>query len=232
MLYNVLCALEAQHRDRLILTWSRTTRPIRERRHSLVRSYLYLSIENHATILKISLPYFGLGRAMKKKRKYNIRLIRERRSYTMGEIAELLKVHVRTAQVWHKNGMKPIDPDDRPLLFLGLEIKRHLSQGQSSRKCPLKEDEFFCPRCRTARTSCPSDVHIVDTGRRMGKVDFSVMIKGICTECECRLTRFCTRRTLEKSVWARTLKQGQARLYRDRKTTVNTDLEGGDCGTD
>ncbi len=161
-----------------------------------------------------------------------IRFIRKRRSYTMGELAELLLVHVRTVQSWHKQGMTPINPNDRPLLFIGSEVQRFLSQRQQARKCPLKEDEFFCPKCRTAQTSLLRDVYLEDTGRRMGKADVSIMIKGKCTKCECRLTRFSTRRTLEKSVWARKLRQGKARLYRDRKAAVNTDLEGGDCGTD
>ena len=182
------------------------------------------------------MPSFGLGRKMKKKtkkkRNHNIRLIRKRRSYTMSELAELLHVHVRTVQSWHKQGMTPIDPDDRPLLFIGAEVQRFLSQRQQARKCPLKEDEFRCPRCRAARTSRPNDLHIVDTGRRMGKVDVSVMIKGVCTECECQMTRFSTRRKVAESVWVRKLKQGQSRLSRDRKATVNTDLEGEDCGTD
>lgn len=161
-----------------------------------------------------------------------IRFIRGRRSYSMSELSELLHVHVRTVQSWHKQALTPIDPDDKPRLFIGSEIRRFLSQEQKARKCTLKENEFYCPRCRTARTSCPSDVHIVDTGRRMGKVDFSVMIKGKCVECECRLTRFSSRRKVAESVWLRKLKQGQSRLSRDRKATVNTDLEGEDYGTD
>lgn len=169
---------------------------------------------------------------MTKRQTARIRFIRQRRTYSMSELAELLQVHVRTVQSWRKRGMTPIDPDDRSWLFIGSEIQRFLSQRQKARKCPLKEAEFYCPRCRTARTSCPGDVRLVDTGRRMGKVDFSVMIKGICIECECRLTQFSTRRKVAESVWLQKLKQGQSRLCRDRKATVNTDLEGGECGTD
>jgi hypothetical protein len=150
----------------------------------------------------------------------------------MSELAGLLHVHVRTVQSWRKRGMTPIDPDDRPWLFIGSEIQRYLSREQKARKCPLKEDEFYCPRCRRGRNSHPAEVHLVDAGRKMGRTDIQVQIKGMCQSCECPMTLFSTRRRVAESVWQRKLRQGQARLCRDRKATVNTDLEGGDCGTD
>lgn len=158
-----------------------------------------------------------------------IRFIRLRRTYTISELAELLDTHVRTAQSWCKKGLTPIDPDDRPRLYLGSEIKRFLSQWQKARKSPLKDGEFFCPRCRTARESYIRDVRLEDTGRRLGKSDISVLIKGKCTKCDCPLTRFSTRRRVSESVWLRKLRQGQASLYGDHRATVNTDIEGDEC---
>lgn len=149
---------------------------------------------------------------IKKKRKYNIRLIRQRRSYTMRELSDLLGVHVRTVQTWHKLGMKPIEPDGRPLLFIGADVKRFLSKRQNARKCPLKENEFYCPRCRAAQTSFPEGLNVEDTGRRMGKEDTQVLIRGICRTCSCRLTRFSTKRQAKTMSWLRNISRGEARL--------------------
>jgi len=102
----------------------------------------------------------------------------------MSEISLLLNVHVRTVQAWYKQGMAPIDPNDKPLLFQGIEIKRFLSNRQKARKCKLKENEFFCPRCKTATTSLPQGIRIVDTNRRIGKDDVLVLIRGICDICD------------------------------------------------
>lgn len=167
----------------------------------------------------------------KKKRNHNVRLIRTRRSYSMSELADLLKIHVRTVQSWRKQGMTPIDPDDRPLLFIGSEIQRFLSQRQKARKLVLKDEEFYCPKCRTAQTSYPQNIYLEYTGRRIGKTDKQVLIKGKCATCDCELTRFSTRRRVAESVWLRNVEQVRARLCRDDKATVNTDLEGVDCDT-
>ena len=165
---------------------------------------------------------------MRKKRTYNVRLIRARRCYTMSEISLLLKVHVRTVQSWHKQGMVPIDPDDKPLLFQGVEVKRFLSNRQKARKCRLKENEFFCPRCKTPRTSLPRRIRIVDTNRRIGKNDVLVLIRGICDICDCRLSRFSTRNKVKSSFWHRMVEQVRTGLRGDSSPTLNTDFKGGE----
>lgn len=165
---------------------------------------------------------------MKKKRTYNIRLIRARRCYTMSEISPLLNVHVRTVQAWHKQGMAPIDPNDKPLLFQGIEIKRFLSNRQKARKCKLKENEFFCPRCKTPTTSLPQGIRIVDTNRIIGKNDVLVLIRGICDICDCKLSRFSTRNKVKSSFWYRMVEQVRTGLRGDSSTTLNTDFKGGE----
>lgn len=163
---------------------------------------------------------------MRKKRTYNVRLIRARRCYTMSEISLLLNVHVRTVQAWHKRGMAPIDPDDRPLLFQGVEIKRFLLNKQKKRKHKLKENEFFCPRCKVPRASLPKGVKIEDTNRRIGRNDVLVLIRGICYTCQCKLNRFSTRSKVKTSIWPQIVEQAQKRLKGNSCTTLNTDFKG------
>ena len=79
----------------------------------------------------------------KKKRKYNPNLVRSRRSYTLEEIAEIYTLHIRTVQDWHINGLKSIDPNRKPLLVLGEEIRRYLKQKSQKRKHKLIRMNFL-----------------------------------------------------------------------------------------
>ena len=146
---------------------------------------------------------------MKKKRTYNVRLVKSRRTYTTREIAELFQVNVHTVRVWHRAGMRPTVESGRPLLFLGSEIRRFLTERRNQHKCRLKANEFFCPRCRVARASVSDKVHFEMTGRKMGKSHEQVLIKGVCGSCGCILTRFATENALKDPVWMRMVTQGQ-----------------------
>lgn len=164
---------------------------------------------------------------MRRKRTYNTRLIKTRLSYTMSEIVKLFGVHVRTVQEWHKQGLHPIDYSYRPLLFVGYELQRFLEEKKQSRKIRLKDDEFYCPKCRAARISAPENIKIIDTKRRIGRSDFSVYIKGICKICSCKLSRFSTLNREKSSVFATMLTQAEGVLESDFVPHVNTDLRGG-----
>ncbi len=165
------------------------------------------------TSMAISLFWLaGSAKGKMPKRKFRLNRIRVRRSYSTAEICDLFNCHVQTVRNWHRRGMKSIDPNNRPLLFIGTEIKRFLSERQNSRKIKLKEDEFYCPRCRNARQSIPEEIGIFETGRQMGKHDEQVLIKGECKECNCSLTRFGTKNGVKGTFFERIITQGSGRL--------------------
>ncbi|HOC00750.1 MAG TPA: hypothetical protein PKM43_18630 [Verrucomicrobiota bacterium] len=142
----------------------------------------------------------------------------------MRELARVLGVHVRTVQVWHRDGMSPINPGDRPLLFLGEEVRRFAADRRKRRSCPLRPSEFYCPRCRAARESNLRDLRIEWDGRRMGRDDEFALIKGKCPICDCLLTRFATRKKLLGSVWEAILALRNGRLWGAAGNCVETDL--------
>lgn len=119
-----------------------------------------------------------------------IRMIRVRRSYSVAEIAEVFRVHPQTVRAWHKAGMKPIEESEKPHLFMGGDIRQFLQKRHSSKRCPLKDDQFYCARCREARQSHPADVQIVNTHRPLGCGKQSIQIKGKCSICGATLNRF------------------------------------------
>ena len=164
---------------------------------------------------------------MQRRIRRRIRLIRVRRTYTMSELADFLQVHVRTVQAWHNNGLIPIEPSGRPLLFLGYEVNRFLIERRDRRKCRLGKSEFYCPRCKAARQSLPGEVQGEYTGRRMGHSDELVIIKGKCAECGCSVRRFSTRSQWDLLQTSMMDKQAQAVLKGDQYTLLFTDLEQG-----
>ena len=159
---------------------------------------------------------------------YDIRRIRRRSTYTISEISCLLGVHIRTVQSWHKDGMTPIEPSDKPLLFLGSELKRYLLRKKQARKCKLEDDQFFCPRCKAARRSLPQTVRIEITMKRIGRSDRLALIRGSCESCGCAVTRFSTVRKVRSSFWNRVLEVQEGRLQGNLFSGSNTDMQGGE----
>lgn len=158
-----------------------------------------------------------------KRRKYSYYRVKNRRSYSTSELADLFQIHIRTVQSWHKQGLASVDPNEKPLLFMGSEIRRFLSGKQCARRTNLKNDEFYCPRCRKARWSVPQEIKIVETGKRMGKTDEQVLIKGICHICECRLTRFSTKTRITGTFFDPKITQSHQGLICDAGPCVNAD---------
>lgn len=124
------------------------------------------------------------------KKRLRIRLIRIRRSYSVAEIAAKLKVHQQTVRAWHKAGMKPIEGSERPLLFLGEEVRRFLQERRNAKRRPLEGSQFYCPRCREARQSHFARLQLIDTGRLLGRARKSILIKGQCSICGATVCRF------------------------------------------
>lgn len=182
---------------------------------------------------RINLSDYCLRGDVKTKRRvkrytYNLRSLKGRHSYSISDISQLFVVHVRTAQRWHMEGMTPIDPEDRPLLFLGIEVKRYLTDKRQARKCKLEEGQFYCPRCRSQQESEPAKIEIIETNRRIGLIDTLVFIKGICVKCGCRLTLFSTRDKAKTSVFSLMTRQADRVIEGDSCPSVNADKLAGE----
>jgi len=122
------------------------------------------------------------------KRKYNLRKIVSKRSYTTEEIAELLEVHTQTIRVWRKEGLKPIEASSSPFLFLGGDVKDFLKSELSKQKTPLKVNECYCLKCRKA--VLPINPQVIDRKIKLGNGNDSAFLTGNCPECNSTLRRF------------------------------------------
>jgi len=134
----------------------------------------------------------------KKKRTYNTRLFRSRRAYSFSEIAEILNTHIRTVQIWRRDGLRILDDGMKPFLVMGQDIRTFLKERVQSRKQPLKTGEFFCPKCQKPRKSRPNQLAAEFTNRGLGPLYKQVLLRGVCESCGQSLLLFSSdRKVLE-----------------------------------
>ena len=129
---------------------------------------------------------------------YNLRRIRDKRSYSFKELAALLGVHVRTVQAWYKDGMPTIKGSQYPTLVLGRDAKAYLKEVQSKRQLKLQTGECYCLACHKAVT--PLDVKIQPNNRKMGEGKESISLVGKCPFCENKVFRFDSRALLKTPI--------------------------------
>lgn len=130
---------------------------------------------------------------------YNYRLVKTCRSYRIFEICELFNVCETTIKNWiKKEGLKLVDPDSKPYLITGVELKKFLKQRSKKNKTKLKPDEFFCLKCRIPVKSESSDIVHTNTGRYFYSGCQQVIVSGKCTSCAAKLNRFSSTKLTEK----------------------------------
>jgi hypothetical protein len=81
----------------------------------------------------------------------NPRLVKIHYSYTVGEVARMLKKHKNTVRTWiKKEGLQPID-GRRPTLVHGPELVRFLQTRRKNGKRPCPPGYMYCLKCRTPK---------------------------------------------------------------------------------
>ncbi len=123
-------------------------------------------------------------------KKYEVRKIKTKRSYTFKEIADLFDVHVRTIQAWHVDGLVTLEGSNNPYLVMGIDVQNYIKQQKQKHKVALKENEFYCISCRKAVT--PTEVFSNSNGIKMGGNKQSVILSGVCPTCNRKVNRFTT----------------------------------------
>jgi hypothetical protein len=104
------------------------------------------------------------------------------RSYTTGELADLLGVHKNTIRHWQTRGLAPIDRS-RPALFQGREVRDFLTRQRAGRKRPCGPGHLYCFRCRQARKPALGMVDFLTTSALTGN------LRGLCAVCEAVMHR-------------------------------------------
>jgi len=125
-------------------------------------------------------------------RRYNPRLITSRRSYTSEEIATLFGINKKTVFLSLKGGLRPIEKNTRPLLVMGYELRQFLAEVRKRRGSPpLKENEYFCLKCKRATQAKSGTKVVVPTGKRIGKEAREQFVRrGKCERCGTEVNRY------------------------------------------
>ena len=102
--------------------------------------------------------------------------IKSLRCYQIPEVAEVAGVSTRTVRTWIKQGL-PAMAIERPALVRGDDLIAFIKKQRGDRKTDVALHEFFCLRCRQARSAAGGFATCRTTGTR-------VTLKAICIECE------------------------------------------------
>lgn len=116
-------------------------------------------------------------------RKYNYRLVKIHRNYTVKEAAELFGVHKNTVRDWIRRGLPTIADDRRPALILGRSLVEFLKKQRAASKCPCKAGQIYCVRCRCAIHPAGGAVSYVPSSETLGS------LVGRCPACNSRVYR-------------------------------------------
>ena len=88
------------------------------------------------------------------RRQPNYRLVKIHRSYTVGEIADVLGRHKNTEREWINCGLPTID-QNRPTMIRGENLVAFLRARRAQRKQSCQIGQMYCFRCRSPRFHLP-----------------------------------------------------------------------------
>ena len=131
---------------------------------------------------------------MKRIKRVPYYLIKNTKSYTRKELAELLKVCPCTVLQWIKKGL-PVMKDRKPWLFVGYKIKKFFKEQRRANKISLKEGEFYCPKClKAVRGKDLKQIY----GKTLKGGNFQIILKAVCENCGTKISRFSSKRKVEE----------------------------------
>jgi excisionase family DNA binding protein len=115
-------------------------------------------------------------------RRYNPRLAKIHRSYTVEEVAKLYSVHKNTVRSWVKQGLLTSD-NRKPMLILGRDLKEFLQVRRTRNKRPCQSGEIYCVRCREPKSPAGDMVDYQPLTPTLGT------LVGICPSCDAIIYR-------------------------------------------
>lgn len=125
------------------------------------------------------------------KRRYNPRLAKIHRSYTVEEVADLYQVHKNTVRTWIKNGLFKCD-SSRPTLILGRHLREFLEQQRKKNKKPCPVGTIYCVSCKEPRKPAGGMVDYQPTSDTRGR------LIGICSNCDHMINQITSFSKLEQ----------------------------------
>jgi hypothetical protein len=155
----------------------------------------------------------------KRKRTYNVRLVKASWPYSVQEVAGLFGVHKNAVLRWLREGLRA-NRDKRPFLIRGDELIRFLTERRRGRKRKCSIAEFFCFRCRAPREARRRMVAIAPMSLTL------VRVNAHCAVCGTPVNKVQGIRNLNKIQDNFEVQQlAERHLIESADASVNSDLE-------
>lgn len=118
------------------------------------------------------------------------RRIKKHLTYTYGEAANILSVHVRTVHSWGKRGGLHVYAAQKPHLIDGADLIAFLDAQKAKRKRPTTSTQLYCFRCRQPRRPALDMVECVLP------IGGSAQLTAICPDCETTMHKRISRSSI------------------------------------
>jgi excisionase family DNA binding protein len=151
-------------------------------------------------------------------RRANPCAVKMHRTYTTGELAELLGVHKNTVRHWRAKGLSPIDRS-RPALFHGQAVRAFLASQNKSRKRPCLPGTLYCFRCRSPQPPALAMADFVETRPGSGNLE---ALCGACGTIMHRRARHAALATVMPGIEVQ-VRQAPERLVGCPSSSLNCD---------
>lgn len=154
-----------------------------------------------------------------RKSRFNYRLVKIHRSYTVEEVAQLFGTHKNTVRRWIKSGL-PTSDSKRPLLILGRELSGFLQKRRAKNKRPCGPGEIYCVRCRVPKRPAGEMAEFRPITQTLGN------LAGICPDCDTMIHRRVSlpKLSLIQGNLNITFAEAQEQVSKSNKATVSSDF--------
>jgi hypothetical protein len=106
----------------------------------------------------------------------NPRLVKIHRNYSVEDVSRLFRIHKNTVRNWLNDGMERID-DYRPILILGLELARFVTERRNRAKQKCGPGRIYCLPCRAPKIPAGNMADCIPSSISAGS------LCGICPDC-------------------------------------------------
>ncbi len=114
--------------------------------------------------------------------RYNNRLAKINRSYTVSEIAFLYQIHPQTVKNWIKQGLN-VAVKTKPMLILGADLREFLQKKATRNKKTCQPGEIYCVACKEPKRPRDDYALLVRLNEKVGD------LIGECPTCNHEIHR-------------------------------------------
>ncbi|MES2436993.1 MAG: hypothetical protein V4519_03185 [Patescibacteria group bacterium] len=110
----------------------------------------------------------------------------------MKEVSTLLTIDIKTCSRWiNEEGLEVLEKNMYPILIMGSSLKTFLLLKRAVKKVSLKDDEFYCCKCKKAVRPKRGSKSVQKTGKYIGKENKEQLVEiGICEICGTKINKF------------------------------------------